>query len=73
MENRSEHYNHTLDVIADLEQKGEVFVIKPPTEPDVGRMEHDPAKLQKLYDMGRSEAEKQLEGVKAFLDAARER
>ncbi len=67
MENRSEHYNHTLDVIADLEQKGEVFVIKPPEKPDVGRMEHDPERLQTLFDLGRSEGEKQLEGVKAFL------
>ncbi|MCD8326943.1 MAG: patatin family protein [Lachnospiraceae bacterium] len=68
VEMRSERYNHTLDVISDLEKKGEVLVIRPSETPDVSRTEHDPAKLQALYDLGRRDAEKKLDEVRAFLD-----
>ncbi|MCD7806396.1 MAG: patatin family protein [Lachnospiraceae bacterium] len=67
MERRSERYNHTLDVISDLEKKGEVLVIRPSETPDVERTEHDPAKLKKLYELGRSDAEKKLNEVREFL------
>ena len=67
LETRHERYNETLQYIKDLEEKGEIYVIRPPHKLDVGAVEHNPEKLQKAYEIGRVEAEKQLDEIKRFL------
>lgn len=56
-------YNHTVEYIRRLEQKGEIFVIRPSAELTIGRMEHDPARIQETYEIGRRDAERKVEAL----------
>lgn len=67
MENRHNEYNETIDYILKKEAQGDVFVIRPEAELEIGRIEHNPEVLQRVYDKGRAVAEKNLEQLKAFL------
>lgn len=53
---RHEMYNQTLSEIAEMEREGSVFVIQPKVPLDIGRLEGDPEKIQRVYDMGRADA-----------------
>ena len=68
LETRHERYNETLQYIKDSEKKKEIYVIRPPYKLEIGAVEHDPEKLQKVYDIGRREAEKKLDEIKEFLN-----
>ena len=65
---RHERYNETTKYIRELEEKGEIFVVRPPEKLNIGAVEHNPDELQRVYDIGRTEAEKQLEKIKEFLN-----
>ncbi len=56
-----------FDYIGKKEQKGEIFVIRPPFELPVGKAESDPERLKEAYEIGRRETEMRLEELKAFL------
>lgn len=49
-------YNETMDYIDDLENRGEIFVIRPRLELHVGRAERNKNKLYAAYDRGYSDA-----------------
>lgn len=68
MKNRHERYNETLKYISEKEEKGEILVIRPEKTLPVDRTEHDAEKLKEAYEIGRKQAEKQLEEIKRFLD-----
>ena len=57
-----------MQYIKDSEKKKEIYVIRPPYKLEIGAVEHDPEKLQKVYDIGRREAEKKLDEIKEFLN-----
>ncbi len=67
MDRRADMYNETLDLIEDLESRGEIFVFRPSKKPCINRTEHHPEKLQELYDLGRADALAALENLKSFL------
>lgn len=67
MENRHIEYNDTLAYIEEKEKSGEAYVIRPEAPLEIGRVEHNPEVMQKVYDIGRKIAEKHLENIKAFL------
>lgn len=67
MENRHNEYNDTLAYITEKEKSGEVLVIRPEAALDIGRTEHDPDRMQKVYDLGRAAGEKYLSKVKEFI------
>lgn len=60
-------YNAQMDEIERKEARGEVLVIRPPEDPGIGRTEKDPAELERVYQMGRSEAMRMLLEIRAFL------
>lgn len=60
-------YNAQMDEIERKEARGEVLVIRPPEDPGIGRTEKDPAELERVYQMGRSEAMRMLPEIRAFL------
>lgn len=68
MARRHEQYNEATAAIREKERRGALFVLRPEAPLDVGRVEHDPEKLQKAYDHGRAVAEKRLEALKEFLN-----
>ncbi len=66
--NRHNDYNKTLEYIWNEEQKGNVFVICPDEELPISRVEHNPDRIQNVYDIGRQTAIKNLEKIKMFLE-----
>lgn len=67
MENRHTVYNETTAYIESEEEKGNIFVIRPPRPLDISRTEHNPEKLQSAYDLGAEEASKCLSHLKEYL------
>ena len=67
MADRHNEYNSTLKYISEREKSGDVLVIRPESALDIGRVEHNPDKMQKVYDLGRAAGEKYLEAVKNFI------
>ena len=68
MEKRHVMYNHEVKDIETKEARGQVFVIRPPESLHIGRIEKDPNELQRVYEIGRKEALKNLKAMKAFLE-----
>lgn len=69
LENRHTNYNKTIRYIRRLEQAGEVFVIAPSRELTIGRMEHNPEKLQWTYELGRADAGRQIQDLLAWRES----
>ena len=60
-------YNNQMEEIDRREAFGESFVIRPPYPLGIGRTESDPEELERVYQVGRREAEIRLKEIKAFL------
>ena len=60
-------YNRQMDEIDGMERRGELFVIRPPESLGIGRTERDPAELERVYRIGRREAEMALPRLRAWL------
>jgi predicted patatin/cPLA2 family phospholipase len=61
MESRHLRYNGTLEYIEEKEAAGEVFVLRPPAELKIGKMEKDPDELERVYQIGRRTAEENID------------
>lgn len=68
LKDRPGMYNGQLKYIKQQEALGNTIVIAPHCPLPVGRVEHDPEKMQQAYDMGRQAALEKLSEVKAFLE-----
>ncbi|WP_404328953.1 patatin family protein [Mesobacillus maritimus] len=55
---RYQVYNDTIAFLTEEEKKGNVMIIRPTESLEVGRMERNPAKLEKLYQQGYDDARK---------------
>ncbi|MBR1409174.1 MAG: patatin family protein [Clostridia bacterium] len=66
---RHEMYNRQMEEIEEREQTGKAFVIRPPAALGISRTEKDPAELERVYRLGREEAEKALPELVRFLSA----
>lgn len=67
MKRRYRKYNEQVDEIMRKEAAGGLLVIRPKLPLPVGRVEKDPEKLRKAYEIGRGEAEKRLADILRFL------
>lgn len=67
MENRYKKYNETVEKIIDMENKKEIFVIRPSKDLGLKRIEKDVDKLQAMYDLGVSDCKKCLEELKEYI------
>ena len=52
-----------------MENKKEIFVIRPSRLVNVKRIEKDPEKLQEMYDLGLEDGKKCLEKLKEYINA----
>lgn len=68
IENRYKKYNETVEKIIDMENKKEIFVIRPSKDLKIKRIEKDVDKLQAMYDLGVSDCKKQLEDLKEYTN-----
>lgn len=64
---RHEVYNGETAYVEEREEKGAALVLRPAETLPVGRVEHDPQKLQAAYEIGRCTAEDRLEDIRNFL------
>lgn len=69
LERRAEVYNQTVEEIRKLEADGSIFVIRPETPLDIGRMSHDVKKIEAAYERGRADGLACLEKLKDWLGA----
>lgn len=67
MKNRHIAYNDTLEYIKQEEKKGSILVLCPKEKLPIGRIEHNPDRLQEVYELGRKIAKEQLLQIKQFL------
>jgi predicted patatin/cPLA2 family phospholipase len=61
------YYNKTLDKLKELEDKGEVLIIRPSKTVDISRTEKDEKKIREMYELGVQDAENLLDRIKSFL------
>lgn len=66
--NRYQNYNKAVEKIIDMENKKEIFVIRPSRKVDIKRIERDENKLQEMYDLGTEDGKNKLEELKKFLN-----
>lgn len=62
-------YNRTLDDLKKLEAEGRAIVIAPEKPLEIDRFENNPARLSAASELGRSDAAKLEQRIKAFLAA----
>lgn len=58
LSHRCQAYNQQLDMVDEMERKGDIVCIRPERPMEVGRMEKDIEKLQRLYEEGYALGEK---------------
>ena len=66
--NRYKNYNDSVEKIIDMENKKEIFVIRPSKQLNIGRIERDENKLQEMYDLGISDCNNILEDLKKYIN-----
>lgn len=64
---RYQRYNDTLEKIIDLENKKEIFVIRPSKYLNIKRIEKDPEKLQEAYELGFKDFVESYSSLKKYL------
>lgn len=67
MQNRYKNYNETIERIIDMENKKEIFVIRPSRVVKIKRIEKDENKLQEMYDLGIEDCKKVIKKLKKYL------
>ena len=68
MKNRHLMYNRETEYVSEQVKLGNTFVIRPPKKLDIGKIEHDPEKMQKAYEIGKKTMQKHLSELKRFLE-----
>ena len=67
MEQRHVVYNRQMAEIRAREQSEAAVVIRPPEALGIGHMSHDPEELERVYRIGRGEAERRLPEIREYL------
>lgn len=72
MEKRPERYNAHIAAIREDEKAGRCLVVCPPGPLPVRRTDSDPERLEQTYQIGRAEAENNLEAIRTYLSCSAE-
>ena len=67
MEHRHEMYNRQMDELDRMEAGKSALIIRPPEDLRIGHTEKNPAELERVYQVGRQEAEKRLTEIRQWL------
>lgn len=67
LKKRYKMYNKTVDTIIEMENKGELFVIRPSEPINVKTVERNPNNLQAVYDLGIKDCKNRVEALKEYL------
>ena len=66
--NMATDYEKVLAKIKDLENKGKIFVVRPPEVLKIGRLEKNRDKIQKVYETGLNTGLKELDNIVKYLN-----
>ena len=66
--NMATDYEKVLAKIKDLENRGKIFVVRPPEVLKIGRLEKNRDKIQKVYDTGLNTGLKELDNIVKYLN-----
>ena len=72
MERRHEMYNAQMDGLDRREAERTALIIRPPEDLRIGHVEKDPEELERVYRIGRREAEKRLPEIREWLAGTEE-
>ena len=64
---RPSMYNAQLAYVCEEERRGSTYVIRPPHDIRIGYVTHDTSVMQAVYELGRTEALRQLPSLLSFL------
>ena len=64
---RADKYNRSLELLAQLEQEGKAFIIRPSDELHLRNNEADPEKLREYYRHGYEVAKERMTELREFL------
>ena len=64
---RHEMYNRQMDELDRMEAEKSALIIRPPEDLRIGHTEKNPAELERVYRIGRKEAEKRLAEIRQWL------
>ena len=67
LQNRHVVYNHSLEVLKEMERAGQAFVIQPDKKLDISRMENDIEVIQQVYDLGGKDARIRMKALKDWM------
>ncbi|QNS15039.1 patatin-like phospholipase family protein [Mannheimia bovis] len=65
--NRYAEYNQAVEQVIELNEKQQIFVIRPSKTLKIGRLEKDVNKIQAMYDLGVEDAKNALVRLKSYL------
>ena len=69
---RHEMYDRQMKDIDQREASGKALVIRPSQSLGISRTENDPEELERVYQLGRTEAQRRLSEVVGFLTDGKE-
>lgn len=61
-------YNRSVELLKNWEKDGKAFVIRPSEPIEIGRIEKNPDKLQKVYDLGISDGNRCIKALNEYLN-----
>ncbi|HAS03973.1 MAG TPA: patatin family protein [Pasteurella multocida] len=67
LKTRYQNYNDTVEEIIRLNNNKDIFVIRPSHHLPISRIEKDVEKVQVMYDLGITDAKREMVALKAFL------
>lgn len=65
--NRYSEYNQAVEQVIELNEKQQIFVIRPSKTLKIGRLEKDVNKIQAMYHLGVEDAKNALVRLKSYL------
>lgn len=65
--NRYENYNRQVQLVADLEKRGEIFVIRPSRTIHLSRIEKRKEKLLEMYHLGEEDCRSRMKDLEEYL------
>lgn len=66
--NRHTDYNRSVAEVEQKAARGELFLIRPSADLQIGRMERDPARLEAQYELGRRDALAALPALRKWIN-----
>lgn len=67
---RPERYNAEVELIRSAEGRDGLFVLRPTRHIDIGRLEKDPAVMQRMYDLGVSDCQGAMDSLMKFMQTS---